>query len=318
MFHLRIMLRQMLSTAAQSHPVAIPNLDEWEETLFNLALQVSRDLTFLTPSQPKEGVDMDVRRYVKIKKIPGGKPGDSEYVDGAVITKNVAHKKMIRVQRNARIMHITFPLDFQRVEGKYMPFGQILSQEQQYIDNLTSRIAHFRPHLVLVEKSVSRLALDSLVKHGIAVARSVKPSAVSFAARMTGGDLISSFDKLMLEPRLGHCARFRIQTFDHQLIPGRRKTYMRFEGCGRNVGCTIILRGGSVELLRRIKNVTRFLIFVVRNLKMETCLWNDAVVTLPLLTADAVPIPGPLKPQRLSFGSPTLHSPAPAPSTIDR
>src|ERR1700743_3926953 len=161
------MLRQMLTTAAQAHPVAIPNLAEWEETLFNLALQVSRDLTFLS-SQPREGIDMDVRRYVKIKKIPGGKPEDSEYVHGAVITKNVAHKKMIRFKKNARVMHITFPLDFQRVEGKYIPFGQILTQEQQYIDNLTGRIAHFRPHLVLVEKSVSRLALDSLVKHGIA------------------------------------------------------------------------------------------------------------------------------------------------------
>ena len=33
---------------------------------------------------------------IKIKKIPGGAPCDSEYVDGAVITKNVVHKQMAR------------------------------------------------------------------------------------------------------------------------------------------------------------------------------------------------------------------------------
>lgn len=66
---------------------------------------------------------MDVRRYVKIKKIPGGTPRDSEYVNGAVITKNVAHNQMSRLQTNPRAMLVTFPLEFACVEGQYMHFG---------------------------------------------------------------------------------------------------------------------------------------------------------------------------------------------------
>ncbi|KAG6878320.1 hypothetical protein C0993_008917 [Termitomyces sp. T159_Od127] len=282
MLHLKVMLRQMLTS---EH---IPNVKEWEETLLKLALRIARELTF-TALPHRQGEDMDVRRYVKIKKIPGGSPKDSEYVEGAVITKNVAHKQMYRSVRNPRVMLVTFPLEFHRVEGQYMHFGQILRQEKEYLGNLTTRIATLHPHVVLVEQSVSRLALDALSQHNIVVARTVKPSAIQMIARMTQGDVFSSMDKLALEPRLGHCARFRIQTYDHPLIPGRRKTYMRFEGCNRDMGCTIILRGGDIDTLRRIKKVTRFLTFIVRNLKLETHLWKDSVITLPPFNPEAIP-----------------------------
>jgi 1-phosphatidylinositol-3-phosphate 5-kinase len=289
MSHLQLMLRQMLTKEE------VPNVMEWEDTLLKLALRIARELGF-TAHPHRQGPDMDVRRYVKIKKIPGGAPKDSEYVDGAVITKNVAHKSMTRLQRHPRVMLVTFPLEFSRVEGQYMHFGQIVRQEKEYMGNLVSRIAAYRPHVVLAEKSVSRLALDALAKQGIAVARSVKPSAIQFVARITQADVFSSMDKLALEPRLGHCTRFRIQTFDHPLIPGQRKTYMRFEGCNHEMGCTIVLRGGDRDTLRRIKHVTRFLTFIVRSLKLETHLWKDSVIALPALTPDAVPPHYPFRP----------------------
>ena len=279
------MLRQMLTFEG------IPNIGEWEEVLLRLALRIAREMTFKALPH-RQGQDMDVRRYVKIKKIPGGTPRDSEYVNGAVITKNVAHKRMSRLQANPRVMLVTFPLEFSRVEGQYLHFGQIVRQEKEYLGNLASRIAALRPHVVLVEQSVSRLALEALAQHNIAVARTVKPSAIQTVSRMTQGDVFSSMDKLALEPRLGHCTRFCIQSYDHPLIPGQRKTYMRFEGCNRDMGCTIILRGGDLETLRRIKKVTRFLTFIVRNLKLETHLWKDSVISLPSFNAQAIPQSG--------------------------
>jgi 1-phosphatidylinositol-3-phosphate 5-kinase len=281
MSHLRTMLKQMLTTEN------IPNVDEWEETLLKLALRIAKEMTF-TAFPQRQGQDMDVRRYVKIKKIPGGAPKDSEYVDGAVITKNVAHKHMSRQTRNPRVMLVTFPLEFHRVENQYMPFNQIMLQEKEYLGNLATRIAAVRPHVILAEKSVSGIALEELAKHHIAVARSVKPSAIQLVARVTQADIVSSMDRL-LEPRFGHCQRYRIQTFDHPLIPGRRKTFMRFEGCNPSMGCTILLRGGDTDTLTRIKRITRLLAFIVRNLKLETHLWKDSIISVPSLCGGAAP-----------------------------
>lgn len=276
------MLRQMLTLEG------ISNVKEWEAVLSRLALRIARDLTF-TNMPHHQGADMDIRRYVKIKKIPGGMPHHSEYVDGVVITKNVAHKQMSRSISNPRIALIGFPLEFYRFETQYVNFGQVLMQEKEYLRNLASRITALSPHVVLVEKTVSSLILDILSRHNVVVARTVKSSAIATVSRMTQANLVSSMDKLALGPQLGHCSKFRLQTFDHALIPGRRKTYMRFEGCSRDTGCTIILRGGNLDVLRRIKKVTRFLTFIVRNLKLETHLWKDAVISPRGFESEAIP-----------------------------
>ena len=282
MFHLRLMLRQMLSKEQ------LPGRKEWEETLLRLALQMAQNLVLTTG---RREVDMDVRRYVKIKKIPGGSPRDSEYIDGAVITKNLALKQMPRQLHNPRVLFVTFPFDYNRVEGQLIGFDAMVAQEKEYLGNLVSRVAALRPHVLLVEKTVTRLALDYLNKVGIAVARDVKPSAIQHVARMAQGDIISSMDRLVVDPKLGHCSKFRVQTFEHPLIPGKRKTYLRFEACNRDLGCTIILRGGDLAMLQKIKRVTRFLAFIVRSLKMETFLWKDSVITMPPMNAWAVPYP---------------------------
>ena len=280
MRYLKIMLRQMLMREE------IPNIKDWESILLKLAGVITRDVTFTSLPQ---GEDLDIRRYVKIKKIPGGTPNDSEYVHGPVITKNVAHKQMSRFRKDARIMLVTFSLEFARVEGQYMHFRQIVSQEKEYLTNLASRIAALRPHVVIVENSVSRILLDALAGYGIAVARNVKLSAIQVISRMTNGAIISSMDKLAIGPQLGMSSVYRIQTFDHPLIPGRRKSYMRFEGCHPDLGCTVILRGADLATLRRVKKVMRFLTFLVRNLKLETYMWKDFLITLPPFNSSALP-----------------------------
>ncbi|KZT04073.1 uncharacterized protein LAESUDRAFT_738031 [Laetiporus sulphureus 93-53] len=267
MFHLRIMLRQMLLAED------IPNIDDREEMLLKLSMRIACESTFTAHPQ-RQGADMD---------IPRGVSKDSEYVDGTVITKNITSKQIMQMQRNPHVMPVTFSMEFHRVEGQYMHFGQILQQEKDYLNNLATRISALRPHVVLAEKSVSGLALDALAKHKIAVVRIVKPSAIAFVARMTQGDVFSSMDKLALELHLGHCTGFRIQMFNHPLIPGHRKTYMHLGGCNLEMGCTIMLRGA------REKKVTHFLAFIVCNLQLEPHLWKDCVITLPVLTPEATP-----------------------------
>ena len=89
MFHLHMMLRQMLTKEG------VPNVKEWEDTLLKLALQIACDLTFTSHHDMPASFSINVRQHVKIKKIHGSTSCDSEYVDGTIITKNVAHKQMV-------------------------------------------------------------------------------------------------------------------------------------------------------------------------------------------------------------------------------
>ncbi|KAL8278325.1 hypothetical protein RQP46_009217 [Phenoliferia psychrophenolica] len=271
MDHLRTMLRQCLLRAE------VPNPQAWEVELVKLLVRVAR---FPGPNV-RNGDHIDIRRYVHVKKIPGGHPRDSEYVDGVVFTKNVLHKQMSRHLANPRVMLFSFPLEYQRVEGQLMSLDPLIKQESEYLRNLVARIVAQRPHIVLVERNVSRLAVEYLVEAGIAVARNVKPDMIAAVARATQADVVSSMDKLALEPRLGRCQTFRVQTFVHALIPGRRKTFMRFEGCNQELGCTLILRGGPMHVLAKVKRIVEMMILVVYSAKLEGHLLADELVLAP-------------------------------------
>ena len=293
--HFGKMLEQAISRAGLNHPA------EWHSNLSRLLLKVS---TNLRPNT-RAGDSIDVRAFVKIKKVPGGKINDSEFVNGIVISKNVAHKAMPRRLVNPRIMVVTFPLDYHRVENQFMSLDPILTQEKDHLRLLTRRIIDVRPHIVLVQRTASRIALDYLLEANIAVARSVKVSAIHQVARCTQADVIASMDRLALEPRLGRCAEFQIQSFDHELIPGRRKTLMRFEGCHRDNGCTIILRGGDNNTLRKVKVVTDFMALVVYHQKNEIILYSDEHNILP---------PQPSLPSQYQNLLDILHNSPPSPS----
>ncbi|KIR68580.1 1-phosphatidylinositol-3-phosphate 5-kinase [Cryptococcus bacillisporus CA1873] len=303
--HFKLMLAQAIARAE------LPKADEWHQILTNLILKVPLNL------QPnvRAGDDIDVRAYVKIKKVPGGKISDSEYVDGIVITKNVAHKAMSRRLVNPRIMVVTFPLDYHRVDNQFMSLDPILAQEKDYLRLLTKRIIDARPHIVLAQSSVSRIALGYLLEANIALARGVKASAIQQVARCTQADVVASMDRLVLEPRMGRCGEFRIQSFDHELIPGRRKTLMRFEGASREQGCTIILRGADLPTLSKVKVITDFMALVAYHLRNEMIMYNDE---------HNIPPPKPLLPTEYrelldlldSDKSPSDDSPCDTPSQL--
>lgn len=168
-----------------------------------------------------------------------------------------------RVLNNPRIMVLTLPLEYHRVEGQYVALTPVMAQERDYLRGLVQRIAAQRPHIVLASSPVSRIALEGLLAANIAVARSVKATALGAIMRSTQAEDISSMDRLALEPKLGRCTTLRLTTFDHELIPSRRKTLMRFEGCHKEFGCTLVLRGGDLATLRKVKEVADFMVYAV-------------------------------------------------------
>lgn len=267
--HVRKLLRQLLEDSS------IPHANSWETALLPILLRATDDVD----PDVQRGDDMDIRHYVKLKKIPGGRPGDTSYVSGLVFTKNLALKSMPRSIPHPRILIITFAIEYARHQQHFMSLEPVIRQEREFLENLVSRIAALQPNLLLVEKSVSGLALELLEKSNIATAYNVKPSVLEAVSRCTQTRIITSMDKLVTMPtHTGHCESFDLKTY---VYGGRRKTYMYISGCAKELGCTIVLRGANSEVLSRVKRITEFMVYVVYNLKLETCLMRDEFAKLP-------------------------------------
>ena len=272
--HVRKLLRQLLQDAA------ITNVGSWEKALMPILLQATDDVN----PNVQQGDDIDIRHYVKLKKIPGGRPGDTSYVSGLVFTKNLALKSMPRSIAQPNILILTFPLEYARHQQHFMSLEPVIRQEKEFLQNLVHRIAALRPQLLLVQRNISGLALEFLEQANIATAYNVKASVLEAISRCSQSRIISSIDKLAIKSsQTSKCASFSLKTY---VYGGKRKTYMYLSGCPKELGCTIVLRGGDNATLVKIKRVTEFMIYVVYNLKLETCLMRDEFALIPSYTGE--------------------------------
>jgi 1-phosphatidylinositol-3-phosphate 5-kinase len=267
--HARKLLRQML------HDAGVRHVSSWDKALIPILRQCTDDVN----PDVDRGDDIDIRNYIKLKKIPGGKPRDTAYVSGVVFSKNVALRSMPRNIPNPRLVIITFAIEYARLQTHFMSLEPVIAQEREYLRNLVSRIAALRPQVLLVQRNVSGLALEFLEKEGIAVVYNVKAAVLHAVARCTQSRMISSVDQLAVDPsQLGQCGSFDVKTYLHNNI---KKTYIFLSGCQKDLGCTIVLRGAENDELVRLKRVTEFMSYVVYNLRLETCLMRDEFIDTP-------------------------------------
>ncbi|XXH02526.1 hypothetical protein Hte_008902 [Hypoxylon texense] len=274
LLHVRKLLRQLLQDAN------VPNVTAWEKALVPILLKCTSSVD----PDIDRGDDIDIRHYVKLKKIPGGRPSDTCYVSGVIFTKKLALKTMPRRMANPRVVIVSFPIEYQRHQQQFMSLQPVIEQEREFLRQLVNRIIALRPQLLLTEKSVSGLALQFLADAKISVAYNVKPSVLSAVSRCLETEIISSVDMLALPPhqfQTGKSTGYEVKTFVNEDIPGRKKTYIFLSSDEEELGCTIALRGAPTPILARLKRITEFMVYVVYNLKLESCLMRDSYIQLP-------------------------------------
>lgn len=278
---------ERLLSANHSHMMAL-----LQQLLYSESLSLSwRDIIVPVVRQVVQTVrpdvrncddDMDIRQFVHIKKIPGGRKFDSTMVNGFVCTKNIAHKKMNPYIKNPKILLLKCSIEYlYREETKFTCIDPIVLQEKEFLKNYVQRIVDVRPNLVLVEKTVSRIAQDMLLEHGITLVINVKPQVLDRVSRVTQGDLVMSMDQLLTKPRLGTCHKFYMQPFT---LPNNEvKTLMFFEGCPPHLGCSIKLRGASEYELSRVKEIIMFMVCVAYHSQLEISFLMDEFAMPPNL-----------------------------------
>ena len=248
---------------------------KWFDVLMPIIIKISQ--TVRLNLQHDEVID--IRKFVKFKKLPGGTKPDSEIVYGVVCSKNLTSKHTQKQYHRPKILLLRCAFEFERKENKFSSFDMLLMQEKEYISNLVNKVLALEPNLVIVERSVARIAQEMLIDNGITLVTNMKPSVINRIARSTAGHQLVSLDQLFWEIQLGVCKKFFLKTFT--ISEEETKTLMFFEGCPPVLGCCVCLRGGNRSELIKVKRIANFLLLAAYNLHLENAFIRDTY-TKPL------------------------------------
>ena len=126
---------------------------EWLDIILPL---ISKCVDLVKPDVKHDNDCMDIRHYIKIKKLPADSKKDCRIVNGLVFTKNIAHKQMKKEMKNPKILLLRSSIEYTRSE-KLVALEPIYTAESQYLKNYCSKLLlKQNPDILIVEKSVAR------------------------------------------------------------------------------------------------------------------------------------------------------------------
>ncbi len=128
-----------------------------------LALQAVR-----TVSQEDAGVKtVDLKRYARVEKVPGGEIEQSTVLSGVMLNKDVTHPKMRRRIEKPRIILLDCPLEYKKGESqtnieisKEADWNRVLEIEEEQVKAMCEKLIEFKPDLVFTEKGVSGMCTN--------------------------------------------------------------------------------------------------------------------------------------------------------------
>ncbi|KAG9185439.1 T-complex protein 1 subunit gamma [Alternaria panax] len=238
----------------------------WSELMCGLALKAVRTVSLDIGSGKKE---VDIKRYARIEKIPGGEIEDSEVLDGVMVNKDITHPKMRRRIENPKVLLLDCTLEYKKGESqtnievsKEEDWNRILQIEEEQVKQMCDAIIALKPDLVITEKGVSDLAQHYLVKADITAIRRVRKTDNNRIARATGATIVNSVFAATASDIGTECGLFEISKIGDEYFTFLTK-------CKNPKACTILLRGPSKDILNEIERNLHDAMGVARNV-----IWN--------------------------------------------
>jgi T-complex protein 1 subunit gamma len=237
----------------------------WNEKMVDMALEAT-----LKVAEEKGGrMEVDIKRYAKVEKIPGGEIDDCKVINGVMFNKDVTHAKMRRRIENPRILLLDCPLEYKKGESQTNveitdeeDWNTMLRMEEEYIENMCAEIIAHKPDIVITEKGVSDLAQHFFTKAGITAFRRLRKTDNNRVARCCGGTIVSRTDEIQESDIGTGCGLFEVRKLGDEYF-----TFL--EDCKEAKACTILIRGGSKDVLNEVERNLSDAMQVVRNVVFE-------------------------------------------------
>jgi len=134
----------------------------WGSLIVDLAVKAVRTVARTDDNGFNE---IDVKRYAKVEKIPGGLLEDCKVLNGVMFNKDVTHPNMRRKIENPRVVLLDCPLEYKKGESmtnmeftKEEDFKKALEMEETEVLRMCRHILKVKPDVVITEKGVSDIA----------------------------------------------------------------------------------------------------------------------------------------------------------------
>ncbi|KAH9172192.1 T-complex protein 1 [Lactarius sanguifluus] len=233
----------------------------WSDLMCRLALEAVR-----TVSAEDAGVrTIDIKRYARVEKVPGGEIEDSRVLSGVMLNKDIVHPQMRRRIHEPRIVLLDCPLEYKKGESqtnieisKEADFARINQIEEEQIKAMVDRILEFKPDLVITEKGISDYAQYFFAKANVSALRRVRKSDNNRIARAVGATIVNRVEDLRESDIGTRCGLFNVEKIGDEYF-----TFLT--ECTTPKACTILLRGPSKDILNEIDRNLADAMSVARN-----------------------------------------------------
>eukprot|EP01117_Protostelium_nocturnum_P013414 TRINITY_DN49_c0_g2_i1.p1 TRINITY_DN49_c0_g2~~TRINITY_DN49_c0_g2_i1.p1 ORF type:complete len:552 (-),score=208.87 TRINITY_DN49_c0_g2_i1:122-1777(-) len=240
-------------------------ISRWGDIMTNLAL----DAVLAVTIQDGDRKEIDIKRYAKVEKIPGGEITDCRVVSGVMFNKDVTHAQMRRRIENPRIILLDCPLEYKKAESKFSievtseeHWTQVLKTEEAYVENLCKSILALKPDVVITEKGVSDLAQHYFLKNNVTALRRTRKTDSNRLARCCGATIVNRPDELKESDVGTRCGLFEVRKIGDEF-------FSFFEECKEPKACTILLRGANKDVLNETERNLHDAMGVARNVLLD-------------------------------------------------
>ena len=238
----------------------------WGKLIVDLAVKAVRTV------YRKEGdnIEIDIKRYAKVEKIPGGMLEDCTVLDGVMFNKDVTHAGMRRKIENPRVVLLDCPLEYKKGESMTAmeftqadDFKKAIAMEEIEVMRMCDAILKVKPDVVLTEKGVSDTAQHYLLTKGnCSVFRRLRKTDNNRVARVTGATIVNRPEELTEEDVGKSCGLFEVDKIGDEYF-----TFMT--ECTGPTACSIMLRGASKDVLNEIERNLHDALGVARNVVLN-------------------------------------------------
>ncbi|VVA41676.1 PREDICTED: T-complex [Prunus dulcis] len=234
----------------------------------DLIADLALDATTIVGVDLGQGLrEVDIKKYIKVEKVPGGQLEDSVVLKGVMINKDViAPGKMRRKIFNPRIILLDWPLEYKKGENqtnaellKEEDWGDLLQLEEEYIESLCVQILKFKPDVVITEKGLSDLACHYFSKAGVSGMRRLRKTDNNRIAKACGAVIVNRPDELHQSDVGTGAGIFEVKKIGDEF-------FAFIVDCKEPKACTVLLRGPSKDLLNEVERNLQDAMSVARNI----------------------------------------------------